>query len=217
MVPADLYTQKWSRLTEEEITFIHACADKSILEDCIVISTLYRTYKEANHAAFNDHSNVFLPLMGGFAILDQIGECYKPKGMSLCRDPNYNGIKKALFYFGGYGENDEETKALYAFRNSIMHDCSFVSHSPRDPTRNYWFRFQDDINGCVQLGSEPWNGDYSSCSDKNITLVSRTNFRTLVHNLIRDLSNLHSSNQLDITLSGGANAIRSRYLMRLPR
>jgi hypothetical protein len=216
MKPCDLNEVYWSNLTSDQIVFMHVCDDKSILADFEVISTLHRTYREGRHAACNTHSNVFLPLFSTFAILDQIGECYKPKNSPIYPDPKGSGIKKALYYFAGRQPNDNESKALYAFRNGIMHDCSFVSHDKHRSDIHYWFRFCESISCYVEVASTPWDGVPSSRSDHNITLINRNLLLDLAHNVIQKLNTLFTKGELEVTIPGGAATIADNYLVRRP-
>ena len=130
---------------------------------------------------------------------------------------NAGGIKKALYYFGGRQANDAESKALYAFRNGLMHDCSFVSHDKRDSNVHYWFRFCESIADYVQVATVPWDGNPSSRADNNLTLVSPTKLRLLVEIMIREMNDLFHRGELQVTLAGGTAAIANNYLLRRPR
>lgn len=65
----------------------------------LYISTLVRAQREMNSARGNINSQMIVPLLAAFAILDQIGECYGFHSMVAGEPAPKPSIKRALHHY----------------------------------------------------------------------------------------------------------------------
>ena len=208
------FDKNWNELSSGEITVIHLDCDTAYTRDYRITSTVRRMEREARKAASNIYSEIYLPQMACLTILDQIGCSYRNRRMSRYSEngTEASGIKKAAYYFLGFGENDEATKTLYAFRNGLMHHASFISRTKGG--RNYWFLLDDSIQGIVQVAHRDWDGTLSGQSEETCSLVNRTALLDGISAMLSELGNLRDAGDLEIAMPGGHEEIALRYLHR---
>lgn len=207
-------SKPWNQLSESEVINIHLYSEISTTTDYIILSTLRRIEREARHAIANEYSKSFLPLMACYAILDQVGKCYKNKQKSPYTHQNANGIKKAAYYFLGYEENGDLTKTLYGLRNGIVHDASYVSHA-KDGS-HYWYRWDDEQTEIIRTPSMPWDGTLGSRSDSNCSFVNPKVFMDSVSEMLNRMMDLNKSGYLSLSMDGGVDELALRYLHLKP-
>lgn len=217
MVPKDFENKYPDDLTSQELSFIHLDISNStyLLKECKIRSMLSFIIEGIQMTMVNDRAKDVMPIMSLMSILDQLGICYNntEKGESKYR----NGIKRALYYFGEIDENDNTIKVLYALRNGLLHNISLVSKNQNDPTENYYFRYNSDIEGVFKPAEMPWTGDYSNLDmDKNVTLVNTENLKLLVDKCLHNASTLNKENMLHIRLTGGLKELFYCYLRTIP-
>ncbi|MDB9467197.1 hypothetical protein [Dolichospermum circinale] len=121
--------KKLSELTDSEIINIHlSIFTKTFTKDFELISTLKTLEEEMRQSSGLDKFKSFLPFLAAFAILDQIGGCYKcyknsEEKENHANTKNYSSIQKALYYFGDI-EDEQRLNEIRIFRNGIIHDAS---------------------------------------------------------------------------------------------
>ena len=123
-------------------------------------------------------------------------------------DANASGIKKALYYFGGFGANDAATQSLYAFRNALVHNASLLNE------RNgvyYSFRYDSAVHSVVVPAAQPWDGKMASLNDNTTTIVNPGQLVELVTAMVGRLNDYLAAGILQTGLS--ASDIVSNYLL----
>ena len=178
---------------------------------------------EARHAANRreDGSKIpnikhggWLAAIGYFALLEQIGNCFKPKKTKVRVHGNENGIKKALKYFSKL--NIPEINALYALRCAFAHDFSLSNIKTLTSKTTHHFRITEGSGTpLVMFPKEPWDGSYQNINSETTTTVNLELFGDLVEELIADLKQMAEKDQLDIALKGGAEELEKRYSFAL--
>jgi hypothetical protein len=140
----------------------------------LYISTLLRAQREMNSAREQSNTQMIVPLLAAFAILDQLGECY---GFSetLPGEPPANApIKRALHHFPlPWGTlSADEMHALYMMRNGLMHDAAFSSIERGGQKRSMIFRHDIRMEKMVVLPVRDWNGKPDDVCRETITWVN---------------------------------------------
>jgi hypothetical protein len=209
------FKKRFYDLTEQEVVLIHLAGAECSTSDCRVLSSLARIEIEARHAINYDKSKVFLPLLAAFAILDQVGGCYRDSSKAQVLNEKASGVKKALYYFFGFGDNDDSVKTLYALRNGVLHDASLISHAANG-VDHYWFRFDTEMEEIVKVAPEPWSGDFKDWSDKNLSLVNPVALINHISDMLTHLNRLNEAGNLELVLPGGCTELCARFLYTVP-
>lgn len=214
-----LFHKKLSELTNSEIINIHLSRNAST-KDFKLISTLKTLEEEMRQSSGLDKFKSFLPFMAAFAILDQIGKCYEntEKKASMAKIKNGgNPILKALYYFGDI-EDEQTLNEIRIFRNSIVHDASLftVDVDKNKIKEYYYFRYSDnnETSNLINSAEEKWDGNFDSISPKNMTIVNRKFLINKTSDIIRKLSKINESNELEISLPG--KELINRYFLMIP-
>jgi hypothetical protein len=144
--------------------------------------------------------------MTAFAILDQLGSCYGLAGSSQASQAS---VKRVLGDFSGLDQ--PQIESLYAFRNGLMHDASYVDATNKNSKRI--FRADPDLNSVVQPSSCTWDG-YTFPDNDFTTLVNLDLLPNLVVEVISQVKRAFDDTRLDVKLS--SREILHRYLMWVP-
>lgn len=140
----------------------------------LYISTLLRAQQEMNSARELSNSQMIVPLLGAFAILDQIGECYAFQETMSDEPDARTPIKRALHHFPptlGTLTSDQ-MQSLYVMRNGLMHDASFSSSERSGLKRNMIFRHDIQMEEVVVQPKRDWDGTPSDVSLEALTWVN---------------------------------------------
>ena len=204
------YDKNFAELTKDEIIAIHLdCGGGPVTtNDFIIESTLSVILRETRFCMTFNNSNNMMPALGCFALLDQVGNSYTRNDVAPYPANNGSGIKKALYYFGGFNANDAPTKALYAFRNALVHYASLRNE------RNgvyYRFRYNSTIPSVVLPAAHPWNGRVADLSDNTTTLINLSRLVDLVTKIVYTLKDCLKVGTLKTELS--ASKIVINYLL----
>ena len=174
-----------NELSLKELAFVHLNGnDWSKIKGGLLHSVLPIVIREIRHAKFQRYSQNFLPLAAAFTVLDQLGFCYSRNDMSAYSSQNASSIKKALYYFCGFGDNDENTKALYALRNSFLHTSSLLSKGERDNQPNYNFIFNRKSEVMIKRADVVWDGDFDNLNPNMSTIVNPNLIIDMVENAV---------------------------------
>jgi hypothetical protein len=145
------------------------------------------------------------------AILDQIGNCFRPRTRPTLH--NSNSIQKALRYFTRLG--DRKINAIHALRCAFAHDYSLYNCNNRDQSLQHRFVVTQGENPpLVKLPRVQWDGDILKNERHNLTVVNLEKLGDLVESVYKRLIDLHESNGLEISLKGGSNELIQRYQIR---
>jgi hypothetical protein len=155
-----------------------------------------------------DHGS-WLGAIGYMAILDQTGNCFKPRTCPALG--NENSIQKALRYFTRLGKC--KINAIYALRCSLAHDYS-LSNIPKNKDQTLQHRFivtQGEKTPLIRLPRDPWDGNILKNERRNTTVVNLEKLGDLVETVYKRLVHLHKHDRLDISLKGGPDELIQRY------
>ena len=145
--------------------------------------------------------------IGYMALLDQIGSCFKPKGVAIV---NENTITKALAYFSVLPR--PEIDALYALRCAFAHDYSLYNVNSKNLSLQH--QFAVGVGGAMKvvgLPTTPWDGDYNHKSPINRTIVNLEAFGDLIEGIVTRLIALAKAQDLEVVLAGGSDELLDRY------
>jgi hypothetical protein len=152
----------------------------------------------------------WLAAIGYFALLEQIGNCFRPKQTTVRVHGNENGIKKALKYFSPLRK--EEIDALYALRCAFAHDFSLSNVGALNAKNVHHFQVTEGAGTpLVIFPKESWDGNYQNIKPETTTTVNLELFGDMVEKLIDQLEDLAEKDQLAIVLKGGAEELEKRY------
>ncbi len=158
----------------------------------------------------NIKHGAWLAAIGYFALLEQIGNCFRPKETSIRVHGNENGIKKALKFFSGLSK--EEIDALYALRCAFAHDFSLSNIKTLTSKSAHHFRVTEGAGTpLVLFPKEPWDGNYQNIKPETTTTVNLELFGDMVEDLIINLKQMAQKDQIEIALKGGAEELEKRY------
>ena len=200
-IPTD-YSKKFAELSHEEVVEVHLSLQTiRITSDFALTSCLHELESATRHSRGLRNTRIFAPSLCAFAILDQIGSCYKD--LAKPAHPNEgSGIPHALYYFCNMNAMSEEVKALYAFRNGLVHDGSFTNQSKK--TRQwYMFRFDSELPLPIRLANTPWDGSASNVGHDTTTYINMRIFTDLVLSSLDNLrrSILERKNDIEVLYS----------------
>jgi hypothetical protein len=174
---------------------------------------------EARHAAYRREDGTKMPnlkhggwlaAIGYFALLEQIGNCFRPKETDIQVHGNENGIKKALKLFSRLSK--EEIDALYALRCAFAHDFSLSNVKAEGSKHLHHFRVTEGtVTPLVLFPKEEWDGSYQDIKPETTTTVNLELFGDMVEELISRLMEMSQKDRLTIALKGGADELEKRY------
>lgn len=205
--------KKLNELALKELAFVHLNGrNYSDIKYGQIYSVLPLVIREIRHAKFNKYSQNFLPIAAAFTILDQIGFCYSRNDMSIYSDANASSIKKSLYYFCGLSENDKDTKALYALRNSILHTASCLSKSDRKNQPNHRFVLDKDSADLVKYPEVEWDGDFENLDGNMSTIINPTMLVDLIEKSVGNALKCLYDDNLNVFCIGGGAEFYYRFL-----
>lgn len=159
----------------------------------------------------------WLGALGYMALLDQIGTCFKQKGVA----DDFGDVKKfkaALYRFGKFEASDDKGKiidALYALRCSFAHDFALLNCTPAGKY-NYRFSVVWETEGkMVSLPIQDWDKGFSPGHHypERMTIVNLKLFVDFVEDICSTLFELADKDELEICFSpDGAAELTGRYL-----
>jgi hypothetical protein len=158
-------------------------------------------------AAEAGHHGSWLGAVGYFAVLDQMGKCFKPRAAPI---KTGNAIQQALGHFTNL--TPAEIDALYALRCAFAHDYSLYNVNKKTPSMMHNFVVGQGSAPLMVLPAVPWDGDLQNQAQQSKTLVSLEAFADLVEVVVQDVITLSQGNNLAILLPGGSDELVRRYM-----
>jgi hypothetical protein len=149
----------------------------------------------------------WLGAVGYMVLLDQIGTCFRPKGVTA--SPARESIIRCLAEWAP-GIPPAEREALYALRCALAHDYSLINFSD-DPSRRHRFGLDRRVDlGVVRLPTEQWSGEHHDGRRTATTMVSVRAFGDLA-DAIAVAVRAAAPSQLELILAGGPYELFHRY------
>lgn len=200
-------------LTLKELAFIHLNGrDSNEIKGGRLLSALPVVLGEIRHAKHQAYSRSFLPLAAAFTVLDQIGFCYSRNDIPTFKIQNASSIKKSLYYFCGFAENDENTKSLYGLRNSFLHTSSLLSKGEKPNHPNYNFVFDSNLPVMIKHPEVAWNGNFDDLKPEMSTVVNPVLIVEMVEQSVVKALELLYEDKLVISCVGGPAEFYYRFL-----
>ncbi|WP_133805921.1 hypothetical protein [Kribbella caucasensis] len=152
------------------------------------------------------HGN-WLGAIGYMILLDQIGECFKPRPAAAVSG---NSFSKALSYFTNLPE--PERQALYALRCCFVHDFALYNINHRDSSLTHHFEVHASLDApLIHLPRVRWDGNRSARGSDTATRINLTAVADLVESVAGELFQLAASDDLEVVLAGGSDELLDRY------
>lgn len=211
-------TSTWKEKHVEELSIIELAyahlggAGSYRLKDGWLRSILPITLQEINHARHMEYSKNFVPVVGAFGVIEQIGFTYKRNDKVEYSNQNSSSINKALYYFAGYEEDNEDVKALYALRNSFLHNASLMAKALHTNKLSYYFQFNRDIDELVQYPGTQWDGNILTFKPEYTTLINPEKVIDLAGDIVNSALECLESNVLEVDLECGEKELFYRFL-----
>lgn len=203
-------------LTVFELAFVHINGQKlSEVKDGVLRSVIPLVLREISHAKVNIYSQSFLPISAVFTVLDQLGFCYSRNDIPVYSDSNASGIKKSLYYFCGFSQNDEDTKALNALRNSFLHSASCLSKAKFPGQPNYRFSIDRAFPELIRHSEASWNGDFENLTEQMWTHINYDKLIDLAEYAVAKVLECWYQGALNVECSG--KELRHRFLKFNPK
>lgn len=167
-------------------------------------STVSHLLAETRHSRGYEYGGKILPLLGALSAMDQFGECYKPALSTFPKGyASKSGIIKSAHNFLGIPVDTLHSDALYAIRNSLMHQSSLISVGNKVKPKHFWFEIDNTIDDIFVHASTAWDGLYNTRTDSNRTIVNTSKILDLAFKLNSELLELHKCGSLRLVLPGG--------------
>lgn len=182
----------------------------------LYISTLVRAQREMNSTRGNTNTQMIVPLLAAFAILDQIGKCYGFYSKVAGEPDAKPSIKRALHHFPlpwGSPLSAEEMQALYVMRNGLMHDAAFSSREERGTKRSMIFRHDIEMENVVTLPARVWNGTPDDVCRETITWINPDLLIWIADSAIGRLGQALKLNDPDLYVRLDCQEIAAKYLL----
>lgn len=185
-------------LTIEELAYVHLniFPGTSVLNNGLLSTCLHDLVETVTTSFGNIRTEQYVPLLGCFSILDQVGGTYDRLDKSTIYK---NGIKKALDLYSSYN-NPADLESLVTLRHGIFHDGSLVSINKNTGT-NVIFRM---VVGSGTLLTPPvtvWDGVYRDDLTDYVTKIDLKELQKLTNDVIESCADALLSGNSDIKVS----------------
>lgn len=176
-------------------------------------STVSLLLAETKHTSLSANGGKLLPLLGALSAMDQFGTCYDPfppifpPGMS-----SKSSIIKSAHNFLNIPVNTPDSDALYALRNSLMHQSSLISVGTQKTPKHYWFEIDNTIEPLFKHAETAWDGQFNTRNSKNRTLVNASKVLNLAFTLTTTLKEKLEKRELKLILPGGLKELLTTYV-----
>lgn len=176
-------------------------------------STVSLLLAETKHSSLSEYGGKLLPLLGALSAMDQYGTCYDtippafPPGLA-----NKSSIIKSAHNFLNILVNTSDSDALYALRNSLMHQSSLISVGTQKTPKHYWFEIDNTIKALFNHAEIAWDGQFNTRNSKNRTKVNASKVLDLALSLTTILKEKHENKELELALTGGLQELLTTYV-----
>lgn len=210
--------KKLEELSLNELAYVHLnCGSYNEIKDALLESSLPLVINEIRHAKFQRYSQNFLPVAAAFTVLDQLGFCYSRKDIPEYSQGNASSIKKSLYYFCGFQDNDQDTKTLYALRNSFLHTASILSKAEQSNQPNHRFVFDKSSEVLIKYPEVTWNGDFHNLKSNMTTFINPEMFVEMAEEAVRKACDYLYDDNLIVSCESGEAEFYYRFLKSVPK
>lgn len=139
--------------------------------------------------------------LGYFALLEQIGNCFRPTSITDSTNKT-NNIHKTLHYFSDL--SDDKIFVIRALRNTFSHDFSLygTDRGNRKLLHHFKLKFSDteplDTEPLMILRKKEWDGDLSTKNENNITIVNLEKLCDVIDKICVDIQKLAKKDKIKI-------------------
>ncbi|EOB4971215.1 hypothetical protein ACHELQ_001969 [Vibrio fluvialis] len=205
--------KRLEQLSLEELAYAHL-SDSNFTQTNhgLLISSLSTVLREIRHVKWQTYGNSFLPLSAAFTVLDQLGYCYENAELTKYGNQKASSIKKSLYYFCGFAENDTDTQTLVALRNSFLHTASGLSKAQYPNQPNHMFVFDSEANDLITYPTHGWDGSFSTLNNAHATFVNQKKLIAMVEAAVEKARELLYEDKLVVSLPEGCPEFYYRFL-----
>jgi hypothetical protein len=154
------------------------------------------------------HTGNWLGNIGYLLLLDQIGTCFKPRGVAPIAG-KHSTIFLALKYFTNL--SDDHARAIYALRCAFAHDYSLININTKPGMTHNFQVYKSPNPPIVTLPAAVWDGILTNRNANNITQINLEALADEIEKICPDLLQLAQANNLEILLPGGSDELLQRY------
>ncbi|KEQ18699.1 hypothetical protein [Endozoicomonas numazuensis] len=214
----NLNISEWKSKTLQDLTLMELAyahlgkASFYQLRDGCLKSILPITLKEINHSKHMEYSKNFVPVAGAFAVIEQVGFCYSRTDIPKHSNNKASPLLKSLYYFAGYPEASMDMKALYALRNSFLHNASLMSIATHSNKPSFYFQFDRHIDEVVQYSNTQWDGNIETFNPEMTTLINPEKIIDLASIVVDSALDCIANEFLQVSLKGGEKELYYRFL-----
>jgi hypothetical protein len=210
----NLHQKEITKLKQKELIDIFLSAQKTPFQlKYHELRTTFSVLMESIAETFKKRSTKdILPIMGMFSVLDILGSAFSIKGNQL---EEKVPIKRCLIYF-----TDRELislkdiEALYALRNSLVHNSSLISIPIYTSQNHYFFRYDCNSEKLITHPENDWDGKYESLdtgSEKYTTRLNTELFLSIINSCVEKIKNLSDDNKIEMNYDKGKREFFYRY------
>ncbi|MBV4503750.1 hypothetical protein HU751_002720 [Pseudomonas sp. BW13M1] len=201
-----------SQLDISELAYVHLeCSGVRIhVKNGVLSSSLYDLCQAVSASFNNVRTKQYVPLLGCFSILDQIGCAYALRE-SDCRFEN--GIKRALYDFGEI-KDAERLKQLVTLRHGLFHNGSLVNKSRHGDT-NVFFRMTTEGDELLVPPLKEWDGSYSDDLTEYVTKINLSHLYSRVQHVVESCKSKLLEGKIDFMVQS-ERELFYKYLFKTP-
>jgi hypothetical protein len=153
-----------------------------------------------NRTESGGYQGHWLALLGYFAILDQMGSCFKDLNCSIKIETKEKAFNICLKRFATHLDIYER-KAIYALRNSVAHDyCLINENNVDDKLRHHFGLYIDPKIPLVKVPSPLWDGVMAHRNSQNQTKINIDKLGDLVEGIYQNIVNLACDGALTVEI-----------------
>ena len=211
----DFSVKTLNELKLDEIVSVHLDSRSTIeTSDMILVSCLHSAEIGMQQSRGINLLKNHAPLLLGYSILDQLGNCYSDK-----RKPalNYNksGIIKAFDHFGPYASGSPESDAIYLLRNCLVHDSSLAGKNKKD--QHALFRYDWKQPEAIRLPQISWDGTAKDLSKDRVTWVNPRRLTDEISSVLSSVRELESDRPQDLKVHLTRDDILHKFIFWAPK
>jgi hypothetical protein len=195
-------------LTVEELAYVHlnSLTGNQILKNGRLSTCLYDLIETVSASFNNVRTKQYVPLLGCFSILDQVGGMY---GRADKTTTYGNGIKRALdLYSSVYSSVDLES--LITLRHGVFHDGSLIGINIHTGTKVV-FRMVIDSGVLLTPPTSEWDGVYRNDMNDYVTKIDLKELQKLTNEVIDECRKVLLEGNSDIN-TGDPKELFFKYL-----